>query len=108
VCAFNLVATRGDELNAWADGANITVTSAMLRFLDDGDDLAVVVAHEIAHNALRHVQAEQKNVSTGSQPSAIGDSAAAQGGNATASSRRQERMSARRCTPRTSRARRTT
>ena len=77
VCAFNLVATRGDELNAWADGVNITVTSAMLRFLDDADELAVVVAHEIAHNALGHVQAQQKNVSTGNQPSAIGDSAAA-------------------------------
>ena len=82
VCAFNLVATRGDELNAWTDGANITITSGMLRFLADGDDLAVVLAHEIAHIALRHVQAEQKNVPTGGQSSAIGDSAATQGENA--------------------------
>jgi len=82
VCAFNLVATRGNELNAWADGANITITSGMLRFLADGDDLAVVLAHEIAHIALRHVQAEQKNVPTGGQSSAIGDSATTQGENA--------------------------
>src|SRR5688572_29125131 len=38
VCALDLVATRGDEVNAWADGVNITVTSGMLRFLADGDD----------------------------------------------------------------------
>jgi beta-barrel assembly-enhancing protease len=77
VCAFELVATRGDELNAWADGANITVTSGMLRFLPDGDELAAVLAHEIAHNVLRHVQGQQKNVSTGGQPDAIGGSGAA-------------------------------
>ena len=81
VCAFNLVATRGDELNAWTDGANITITSGMLRFLADGDDLAAVLAHQIAHTALRHAQAEQKNVPTGGQ-SSVGDSAATQGENA--------------------------
>ena len=79
VCAFDLVAARGDELNAWADGTNVTVTSGMLRFLADGDELAVVLAHEIAHNALRHVQAQQKDVSMGGQPSAVGDTTAAQG-----------------------------
>ena len=77
VCAFGLVTTRGDELNAWADGVNVTVTSGMLRFLADGDELAAMLAHEIAHNALRHVQAPQKNVSIGSQPSATGETAAA-------------------------------
>jgi hypothetical protein len=59
VCAFNLVVTRADELNAWADGVNVMVTSAMLRFLADDDELAAVLAHEIAHNAMHRVQAQQ-------------------------------------------------
>lgn len=56
VCALNLVAVRSDERNAWVDGANVTVTSAMLRFVTDDDELAAVLAHEIAHNAMRHGQ----------------------------------------------------
>jgi Zn-dependent protease with chaperone function len=31
----------------------------MLRFV--ADELAAVLAHEIAHNAMRHLQAQQKN-----------------------------------------------
>ena len=70
VCGFNLAAVRREELNAWADGVNVTVTSAMLRFVADDDELAAVLAHEIAHNVMRHVQAQP---TTG----AIIDSAAA-------------------------------
>jgi beta-barrel assembly-enhancing protease len=65
VCAFNLVAARSDELNASADGVNVTVTSAMLRFVADDDDLAAVLAHQIAHNAMRHVQASQQDTTSG-------------------------------------------
>jgi hypothetical protein len=57
VCGLSLVATRRDDLSAWADGANVTITSAMLRFVANDDELAALLAHEIAHNALRHVQA---------------------------------------------------
>jgi hypothetical protein len=77
VCAFNLVAARNDQLNAWADGVNVTVTSAMLRFVADDDELAAVLAHEIAHNAMRHVQAQQKNAAMGGLLGAIIDVAAA-------------------------------
>jgi len=58
VCALDLVAARSDERNAWVDGVNVTVTSAMLRFVTDDDELAAVLAHEIAHNAMRHGQAQ--------------------------------------------------
>ena len=65
VCGYNLAATRMDVLNAWADGTNVTVTSSMLRFVADDDELAAVLAHEIAHNAMRHVQATQQNAAVG-------------------------------------------
>ena len=76
-CAFSLVTTRQDEVNAWADGANVAVTAGMLRFAADDDDLAVVLAHEIAHNAMRHVQAQHTNAALGGQFGAIIDIATA-------------------------------
>jgi len=66
VCGYNLIASRKDEVNAWADGSNVTVTSAMLRFVLDNDELAAVLAHEIAHNALGHIQVQQKSTIDGS------------------------------------------
>ena len=61
LCGYNLIASRKDEIHAWADGSNVTVTSAMLRFVTDNDELAALLAHEIAHNALGHIKAQAKN-----------------------------------------------
>jgi hypothetical protein len=76
-CTYNLIAARQDELNAWSDGTNVTITSAMLRFVADDDELAAVVAHEVAHNAMRHIQAKQKNAAMGGIFGAIVDIVAA-------------------------------
>jgi len=65
VCGYNLSASRKDEINAWGDGANVTVTSAMLRFVTDNDELAAVLAHEIAHNALGHIKSQEKDAIDG-------------------------------------------
>jgi len=62
VCGYNLTTSRKDEVNAWADGSNVIVTSAMLRFVTDNDELAAVLAHEIAHNALGHILAQQSRI----------------------------------------------
>ena len=81
VCDYNLVAIKDDQLNAWADGKNVYVTSAMLRFASD-EELAVVLSHEISHNAMRHMDAKKKNARIGAIFGAILDVAAAsQGGN---------------------------
>ena len=77
VCGYNLIASKKDELNAWADGSNVTVTSSMLRFVADDDELAAVLAHEISHNAMRHLQAKQQNAALGALFGAIIDIAAA-------------------------------
>ena len=81
-CGYNLIASRKDEINAWADGSNVTVTSAMLRFLVDNDELAAVLAHEIAHNALGHVQAQQQSRIDGSFGAIVDTSAAVRAMNA--------------------------
>jgi beta-barrel assembly-enhancing protease len=65
VCALNLVAAQSDKRNAWVDGVNVTVASAMLRFVTDDDELAAVLAHEIAHNAMRLGQAQKQDTTIG-------------------------------------------
>jgi len=82
LCGYNLIASRKDEVNAWADGSNVTVTSAMLRFVVDNDELAAVLAHEIAHNALGHVQAQQQTTIDGSFGAIVDTSAAVRAMNA--------------------------
>lgn len=47
--------------NAFTDGRNIAVLSGMLDETDDNDELAFVIAHEMAHVSLRHVQKSQNN-----------------------------------------------
>lgn len=88
-CGYNLIASRKDEINAWADGSNVTVTSAMLRFLVDNDELAAVLAHEIAHNALGHVQAQQQSRIDGSFGAIVDTSAAVRAMNARGESGKQ-------------------
>lgn len=77
VCVYTGVAIKDDVLNAWADGKNVVITSAMLRFTQTDDELAVVVAHEIAHNAMGHIDAKKKNATFGAILGAIVDIAAA-------------------------------
>ncbi|HMJ92916.1 MAG TPA: M48 family metalloprotease [Allosphingosinicella sp.] len=44
----------GEDVNAWADGARIVVSTGLLARCATDDDLAVVIGHELAHNLLRH------------------------------------------------------
>ena len=46
----------GDAVNAWADGARIVVGEGLLRRCGSDADLALIVAHEMAHNLLHHRQ----------------------------------------------------
>jgi Zn-dependent protease with chaperone function len=77
VCVYNAVAIKDEVLNAYADGKNVVITSGMLRFAGNDDELAVVVAHEIAHNAMGHIDAKKKNATFGAILGAIVDIAAA-------------------------------
>lgn len=80
VCDYGVSAIKEDALNAWADGKNVYVTSAMLRFAADDEELAVVLSHEISHNAMRHIDAKKKNAAIGAIFGAILDIAAASQG----------------------------
>jgi beta-barrel assembly-enhancing protease len=53
-CPSRVQIVTGRKINAQADGNYVQVYSAMLNFAANDDDLATIVAHELAHNILRH------------------------------------------------------
>jgi hypothetical protein len=78
-CAFGHTVTIEGGINAYADGNTVILPWAMMRFAED-DELRVVVAHEIAHNAMGHVGAKKKNALLGGLLGVIGDLALASAG----------------------------
>jgi hypothetical protein len=55
-CEYALEIVDEDKPNAVADGQRVVVTTGMLRFVQSERELAVVLGHELAHNALEHRQ----------------------------------------------------
>ena len=80
VCDYDVTVARKDEVNAWADGSHVYVNSGLLRFITDDDELSAVVGHEIAHNAMHHIDAKKTNALLGGLVGLIFDIAAAKNG----------------------------
>jgi hypothetical protein len=53
-CGGETLLINSSDLNAWSDGTHVFVSSAMMRVAPSDDQLAFVVAHEMAHNILGH------------------------------------------------------
>ena len=79
LCAYDVTVGNSSDINAYADGEQVVITTAMMRFADDLE-LAVVVGHEIAHNAMGHISAMQSNSLWGSLVGALLDGVIAAGG----------------------------
>lgn len=60
MCDYPVVLANDDRLNAFADGNAVFVTRGLMNFADDRE-LAFVVSHELAHNAMGHVDAKAAN-----------------------------------------------
>lgn len=60
-CDSRLLPYTRDEVNAFADGEFVAVSRGMMRFAQHDDQLAFVVAHEIAHNGMGHIKARTNN-----------------------------------------------
>ncbi len=65
VCNYNVIFVRDQVLNAFSDGHNVYVNSGIIRFTTNDDELATILGHEIAHNAMHHVDAQKQNVALG-------------------------------------------
>ena len=55
---------KGSEVNAYTDGKSIGITKGMLKFASD-DELALVLAHELAHCFEKHISKKQRNAILG-------------------------------------------
>jgi hypothetical protein len=53
-CGGDVILSNSSNLNAWSDGRRVMVTTAMMQQTASDDELAFVVAHEMAHNILGH------------------------------------------------------
>ncbi len=61
-CRYPVVLTRDLAPNAYADGTRIALTRGMMAFAKDDFELSLVLAHELAHNAMHHMQAKKQNM----------------------------------------------
>lgn len=65
-CYFDFeMKTSDDKVNAYADGKKIVIAGGMMRFVESDDELAMVMAHEMAHNLLGHVNSNTQNAMGG-------------------------------------------
>lgn len=53
-CAYDAQVLPSKEMNASADGRHVFIATGLVRYAVTDDDLAVVLAHEYAHNILHH------------------------------------------------------
>jgi len=53
-CASRFQLLPGPGLNAKADGRYVQVSGGLVEFVSNDDELALVIAHELAHNILGH------------------------------------------------------
>lgn len=60
-CNFPIVLENDGDVNAFADGKIVHIPIGMLRFASADDELALVMAHEIAHNAAGHIEKKMQN-----------------------------------------------
>ncbi|MCZ8310963.1 MAG: M48 family metallopeptidase [Magnetospirillum sp.] len=64
-CDYQVVYQQNPQLNAYADGSRIVMFSGMVRFASTDEELALIVAHELAHNMRGHIDAKQGNAVIG-------------------------------------------
>ena len=55
-CDYRLRVRPGSAINAYADGRTITISAGMMEFVEDDDELALIIGHELAHNTMGHIR----------------------------------------------------
>lgn len=50
-----LIIDENSQLNAYTDGTKVVLFRGMINFVANTDELALILSHELAHVALRHV-----------------------------------------------------
>ena len=55
-CDYKPRLISSTAINAYADGRNITFTTAMMEFTQSENELAMIIGHELAHNTMGHIR----------------------------------------------------
>jgi hypothetical protein len=55
-CAYDVRLKITSDINAYATGTTVTVTSGMMKFVESDEELAMIVGHELAHNTMGHIR----------------------------------------------------
>lgn len=58
-CNYQIVMTRTNNFNAFADDKRINIYTGTLSLLPTDDELAALIGHEAAHNVMRHIPKDQ-------------------------------------------------
>ena len=61
ICNYPIIFTQDKIVNAYADGKSIIMTQGMVDYAKDDNEIALVIAHELAHNDRGHLDAKKKN-----------------------------------------------
>lgn len=65
LCDYAVILSGSDSINGYADGSNIIITSGLMRFAQQDNQLALIIAHELAHNTLDHIPKRLQNGAAG-------------------------------------------
>lgn len=57
-CAYSIELGNSDNVNAYDDGRRVLITRGMMNFAASDNELAYVLAKEMAHNSLNHAQVQ--------------------------------------------------
>jgi hypothetical protein len=56
VCDYKVKLSMRSTINAYATGKEITITSGMMNFTKNDEELALIIGHELAHNTMGHIR----------------------------------------------------
>jgi len=66
ICDYPVQLVESDDVNAYANGKSVIIAYGMERFATNDRELALVIGHELAHNAMGHIDKKMQNYVVGS------------------------------------------
>ncbi len=58
-CKSDIELIFDNSVNAYADGTNIYIAKGMMNFVQNEEEIALVISHELAHNVMNHIDAKK-------------------------------------------------